>query len=165
MHDKSVVIPVILKGLSEGLPEYQAAKNAGVEWSTFWIWKDQDPALSLRVEEAKRSRVGIIEDALYKSAMKGNVTACLTLLRKESRQWRELLDGSIVPNNPQDASRLTNAAAAGAAAVLGMLAGDKREKLRAAMRREGMIIDVNQALPDPHHKNGNGTNGNGASHS
>lgn len=159
---KAEVIDAILRDVSEGLPEYQAAKNAGISWATFWNWKEYDPTIYARVEEAKRGRVSLVEDALYKAALKGNVTACLTILRKESKQWREMLDGSLAP--APDPSRIASAAAAGAVSVLQMLSSDKREKLKAIMRKDGMIIDVNPAHPNQighNGKNGNGTNGNG----
>lgn len=160
---RSEKVEQILEALREGLPEYQAAKNAGITWATFWNWKEADPGLYARVEDAKRARVGLLEDALYKAAMKGSVTACLTLLRKESKQWREMLDGQIVPSNDPGTQRaaIAGAAAAGVATVLAMLAPEKRERLRVLMRQQGMIV-----LPPPstngHHHNGNGTNGNGA---
>lgn len=161
--DREIKIEQILEGLKEGLPEYQAAKNAGITWNTFWNWKEADPGLRLRVEDAKRARIGILEDALYKAAMKGNVTACLTLLRKHSREWKEELDGSILPSRSsgQEVVAIASAAAAGAASVLKMLTDEKRDKLKAAMRREGMIIDVNPAPPEIGRNGANGTNGNG----
>ena len=155
MHDKESAIEVLLKALKEGKPEYVACQAAGIAHSTWWEWKQDDPGLNARVDSARRSRVILLEDALYKTALKGSVTACLVLLRKESKQWRELLDGQIVPGGEMAA--LGHAAAAGAAAVIAMLTPEKRLKIKQAMYREGLL-----ELPPPS-INGNG-NGSGPGH-
>lgn len=150
MHDREQAIEILIEHLKKGQPEYASCQAAGIDVSTLWHWKKDIPGLVERIAEAKRSRVTLLEDALYRVALKGSVTAILTLLRKESKEWKELLDGQIVPRNPEGQAAAIGAAA-GAAAVIAMLAPEKRERLRLAMKREGMIIE----LPPP------GTNGNG----
>ncbi len=151
-QEKDNIIEKVLEGLRNGLPEYKAAVDGGASYPTWWRWRQEIPGLNERTTEAKRGRIVLLEDALYKAALKGSVTAALTLLRKESKEWRELIDGQIVPAAGNQAA-LAGAAAAGASAVLMMLSGEKRLRLKKAMYADGML-----ALPQP---GTNGTNGNG----
>lgn len=146
-------IELVLDGLRKGLPEYSAVEHSGISFTTWWRRKNDTPGLAARVQEAKRGRIILYEDALHKAALKGSVTACLVLLRKESREWKELLDGSIAPSG--EAIALGNAAAAGAAAIINMLSQEKRERIKAAMMREDILV-----IPPPS-MNGHSTNGNG----
>ena len=148
MVEKETAIEKVLEALKLGHPEYVACQAGGVAYSTWWTWKRDVPGLSARVDDARGSRVILYEDALHRVALKGSVTACLVLLRKESKMWRELLDGQIVPGGEMAA--LGNAAAAGAAAVIAMLTPERRLRIKQAMYRDGML-----ELPPP------GTNGNG----
>ena len=151
MVEREPAIESILAALKEGQPEYTAAKAGGIGFTCWWEWKQQIPGLKERVDAAKRSRVILYEDALHKAAIKGSVNACLVLLRKESKEWRELIDGQIVPAG--HIAALGEAAAAGAVAVLRMLSPEKKLKLKIAMQREGML-----ELPPPMGSgNGNGT--------
>ena len=151
MVEKDPAIELVLQGLREGLPEYAAAQKGGVSFPTWWNWKCEVPGLKQKVDAAKRSRVILYEDALHKAAIKGSVNACLVLLRKESKEWRELIDGQIVPAG--HIAALGEAAAAGAVAVLRMLSPEKKLKLKIAMQREGML-----ELPPPTVSgSGNGT--------
>lgn len=139
MHDREQAIEILIEHLKKGQPEYASCQAAGIDVSTLWHWKKDIPGLVERIAEAKRSRVPILEDALYRVALKGSVTAILTLLKKESKEWRELLDGSIIPNSAPPSQAAAIGAAAGAAAVIAMLAPEKRERLRLLMRREGLL--------------------------
>lgn len=156
VENREEAIEKILVALREGQPEYNAARAGGIEYSRWWDWKQDTPGLQQRVNAARKSRIVLYEDALHKAAIKGSVTACLVLLRKESREWRELLDGTIEPNPGMMA--MGQAAAAGAAAIINMLSEEKRLRIKAAMARENLLV-----LPPPS-MNGNGSNGNGASH-
>ena len=161
IHDRPKCIPIIIQGLREGLTEVQACSNAGVPWHTFYDWKREMPGLDERVEAAKKSRIVVLEDALYKAAMKGSVTAIMILMRKESKKWRELLDGEIVPEGGAGRAAALGAVA-GASAVLSMLAPEKRKELKLAMAKKGMLR-IDGPVIDVSTTNGhaNGTNGNG----
>lgn len=154
MVNREEAIEKILEALREGKPEYVAAQEGGIVFKTWWQWRQEMPGLTERAAQAKRGRVILYEDALHKAALKGSVTACMVLLRKESKEWRELIDGSIAPMNP-GVQALGEAAAAGAAAIINMLSAEKKLRIKAAMSREGLL-----ELPPPG-INGNGSNGNG----
>ena len=157
--DKEKSIAEILDALREGLPEYAAAARGGIVFKTWWEWKTETPGLPERCMQAKKGRIILYEDALHKAALKGNVTACLTLLRKESKEWRELLDGRLAPMDP-NAAAMGMLAAAGAASIINMLSEEKRRRVKLAMAREG-ILEIPPPNMNGHSQNGNG---NGTEH-
>lgn len=153
-EEQNEIIERTLENLRKGMPEYAAAETAGASYPTWFRWREALPGLDARIAEAKRGRIVMYEDALHKAALKGSVTACLTLLRKHSKEWRELIDGSVAPANPA----MEMLAGVGVAAMVAMLPEEKRVKLKQAMYREGLL-----ALP-PGSMNGNGSNGQGPGH-
>lgn len=154
MLDRDPAIEKTLEGLRAGMPEYAACQAANISFPTWWRWRNEMPGLQERVTEAKHGRVILYEDALHKAALKGSVTACMIMLRKHSKEWRELIDGQIAPVNP-DVAAMGMLAAAGAASIINMLSEEKRKRVKLAMMREGIL-----EIPPPY-TNGNGSNGNG----
>lgn len=157
-EQREKVIEKVLLNLRRGLPEYGAAEAAGISFVTWWRWRQEIPGLTERGIEAKRSRIPLLEDALYKAALKGKVSAILALLEKEDKGWRDRAK-DLTPQNP------TFVFSGGAAALVGMLSPEKREKLLGAMITSGLlpehvkeIVDVKPALE----KEGDGQPGAGA---
>lgn len=157
MHERDPMIEKVLEGLRKGLPEYAAAEAAGCSYPTWFRWQDEDPTLKLRKVEAKRYRIPLIEDALYKAALKGSVQACLAILEKEDIDWRNRAK-ELAPQQQ------TFVFTGGAAALLSLLPGEKRQKLLTAMVSQGLlpetVVDIGSNQP----KIGNGDEGNGAGH-
>lgn len=87
-EERLEIIEKTLDNLRHGLPEYKAAVDAGASFETWFRWRESIPGLIERTKDAKRGRVPLIEDALYKAALSGKVLACLAILEKEDIGWR-----------------------------------------------------------------------------
>lgn len=166
MLDRTECIERILENLRRGLPEYAAAEQGGASYPTYFNWKKSDPGFAERIKAAKLARIPLIEDALYKIALKGSVTACLAILEKEDKDWRDRAKDLA----PQQTVFNFNGKSA---VMIGMLTPEKRQKLVSGLVTAGLlpqgVIDI-AAAQDPQDKsktNGNGShgaNGNGAHH-
>ena len=64
-----------LERLREGMRRGKAAQAVGVDRSTVWRAVQEDPEFAAAVDQAELDACEIIEDALFESAKKGNVTA------------------------------------------------------------------------------------------
>lgn len=74
----------------DGLTDAQIARNIGIGRTTFYKWKNEHPefanALVLSKDVADRE----IENALYKAAKKGNITAMIYWLKnRKPEEWRD----------------------------------------------------------------------------
>lgn len=73
-----------------GLSEKQIAKNMGISYSTFRVWRDKFPALSAALKKNKEIVDMEIENALYKAAISGNIAAQIFWLKnRRPDKWRE----------------------------------------------------------------------------
>lgn len=69
----------------------QALIAARVNRSTYYKWLKIDENFRIDVDGAKGSRIGVVEDALYKNAKKGNVTAQIFFLcNRDPAKWRNV---------------------------------------------------------------------------
>lgn len=100
------LIRVILKSIKKGSSINAACKAASLDVSTFWHWRRKDGRLDELVKSIYESRVAIVEDALYKSALDGNVTAQIFFLKNRAMdRWRDKqeqevsFDGDFNVNN------------------------------------------------------------------
>lgn len=146
-HDKDSTIPKFLESLRSGQPEYNAAQAAGISLDTVWHWKREVPGFSEQIAEAKLTSVSMVEDALYKTALKGSVQAQLAWLEKHDKGWRDRLKDSVPQN--------TIVLAMGPAALLERLNPEKRARLLAHVRQLKSIASEGT--------NGNGSHSNGTS--
>lgn len=151
MVDRSEAIETVLESLRKGTTEYAAAENAGVSFVTWWRWRQEMPGLTERAADAKRARIPLIEDALYKAALKGSVTACLTILEKEDPEWRQRAKDL----RPQQNVLILNGAAGN---IVAMMNPEAKQKFLGALHIAGLIpeqvIDVTPSQNG--HSNGNG---------
>lgn len=123
LEQRLEIIEKVLDGIREGLPEYQAAKNAGISFPTWFRWRKETPGLELRQSQAKQYRIPLIVDALYKAALKGSVMACLAILEKEDPDWHR---------NARDlsgAAAMEKLAGTTAAALIASMSPEKRQKV------------------------------------
>lgn len=103
---------ILLEGWArDGLSDEQIAKNMGIAKSTLYEWKDKYSDFSNALKKSKEVVDFEVENALYKSAMEGNVTAQIYWLKcRRKEKWGEEKDqGSegktkitIVNNLPKD---------------------------------------------------------------
>jgi hypothetical protein len=80
----------ILESLKNGGSIVAACKAASVDPSTFWRWRKADTVLDEDARQAIQSRIMVVEDALYKSALGGNVTAQMFfLMNRDPDTWKD----------------------------------------------------------------------------
>lgn len=82
---------ILVENLANGLSITQACQNAGIDRRTYYNWS-QDPNIRKEIEEAKDSRLQIVEDALYKKAVEGNPTCLIFYLcNRAPEKWKSIL--------------------------------------------------------------------------
>ena len=80
----------VLKSMRDGSSLLGACTAARVKTASFWAWMEADPKLKAAYFGIKRSRIGMVEDALYKNAMEGNVIAQIFFLKNRAPiDWRD----------------------------------------------------------------------------
>jgi len=86
----------ILESLKAGTSFTKACKAAEVDTSTFWLWRQADKRLNEKVLEVLDSRTQIVEDALFKSALGGNITAQIFWLKNRAPdRWKDRYEGQV----------------------------------------------------------------------
>lgn len=88
---KKDVKPAIIVSLKNGATVAAACQGANIVRSTFYQWYKQDPAFGKKVDEAQESRVQHVEDALYKNAITGSLTAQIFFLcNRAPEKWKNV---------------------------------------------------------------------------
>jgi len=82
---------VLVEGWArDGLTDLQIAKNIGVAMSTFCDWKNKHPEFSEALKRSKEVADFEVENALFKKAKMGDVTAQIFWLKnRKPKQWRD----------------------------------------------------------------------------
>ncbi len=79
-----------LENIRQGQLKGKAAKNVGVDRTTVFKHARKDPEFAKAIEEAEMSLVEVVEDALYKTAVGGNVTAQQVILyNRAPDRWKD----------------------------------------------------------------------------
>ena len=74
----------------DGLTEEQIARNLGISYSTFKDYKNKHSALLTALKKGKEVVDYEVENALYKAAMNGNVSAMIFWLKnRKPSQWKD----------------------------------------------------------------------------
>ena len=99
---------ILLEGWArDGLSLEQIAKNIGINECTIYDWKKKETKISEALKKGKEVVDFEVENALYKSAMEGNVTAQIYWLKcRKKEKWGE----KGTPNNNDVNERITNIA-------------------------------------------------------
>lgn len=79
-----------LIALREGASIVDACKGAQISRNALYEWRYQDPANRELMDKILDARSMVVEDALYKSAVKGNTTAQIFWLVNRTNRWRNL---------------------------------------------------------------------------
>lgn len=85
---------ILLEGWArDGLTKEQIAHNIGIGRTTLYEWEQKEPNIA-NVLKRNREIVDFeVENALYKSAMSGNVTAQIFWLKnRRKEQWRDKVE-------------------------------------------------------------------------
>jgi len=80
MYIKRQKIHTILEALKVGNSFRNACKMAGIDASTFWLWRKKNKRLNSIVLAIVDSRIQFVEDAVFKAACEGNTTAMIFFL-------------------------------------------------------------------------------------
>lgn len=74
----------------DGLTEVQIAENIGISARTLLNWKKRSIPIFLALKKGKEVSDYQVENALFKSALEGNVTAQIFWLKnRKPEQWRD----------------------------------------------------------------------------
>lgn len=83
----------IIEWHSNGVSDRQIAENLGISYTTFKKYKKEKSDLSTALKKSGSDRIKVVENAMFKAAVGGNVTAQIFLLAN----W----DPKKYKNNPQ----------------------------------------------------------------
>lgn len=74
----------------DGLTDEQISQNMGISSDTLIQWKKRFPEISESLKRGKEVVDYIVENALFKSAIEGNVTAQIFWLKnRKPKKWRD----------------------------------------------------------------------------
>ena len=79
----------VLRSLKDGAAMHTACEQASINIVTFWKWRKKKKRLAEIVEAIYESRIQNVEDALYRNALTGNVTAQIFFLKNRSDKWQD----------------------------------------------------------------------------
>lgn len=83
-------LKAIFKSIKSGNSISAACKAAQLDVSTLWDWRQINPRLDAKILKMIDGRVQMVEDALFKTALEGNVTAQLAFLfNRADYRWRD----------------------------------------------------------------------------
>lgn len=88
---------ILLEGWARsGLTDEQIAHNMGIGKTTFYDWKQKSPNFANALKKTKEVVDFEVENALYKNAINGNVTAQIFWLKnRKKKEWREKVEYEV----------------------------------------------------------------------
>lgn len=95
MHNKPEKLRLITESLRQGVLLTQAISDAGIRsHKTIADWIKKDPRINKLIKSAQElcasHRLRVVEDALYKNAQAGNVTAQIFFLKNQDpSNWKD----------------------------------------------------------------------------
>lgn len=96
MYKKSRILKQIRKNLGDGGALYNSAKAAGISIMTLWLWRKKWRRIDNYINTIMESRVSLVEDALYKNALKDNITAQIFFLKnRASDKWKDRMPEEV----------------------------------------------------------------------
>ena len=99
--DEAKVKPVLIVSLENGSTVAATCVGAGISRDTFYRWCKEDPKFGEKVEAAQESRVQHVEDALYKNAINGVLTAQIFFLcNRAPDKWKNVQKVEASFNGP-----------------------------------------------------------------
>lgn len=92
---------VLVEGWArDGLTDEQIAHNIGISRSTLSEWKNKYPDFSDALKRSKEVADYEVENALFKKAKMGDVTAQIFWLKnRRPEKWRDKADMTLTPSN------------------------------------------------------------------
>lgn len=81
---------IIIESIRNGATLTKACAEASITRQTFYRWIKIAKSFKRDVEEAIEGQIGVVEDALYKAAVEGNVVAQkFFLCNRASDKWKD----------------------------------------------------------------------------
>lgn len=77
----------IRENLKNGGGLHTSCKAAGIAVTTLWGWRKKWRKVDNYINRILESRVQLVEDALYKAAITGNITAQIFFLKNRGKGW------------------------------------------------------------------------------
>lgn len=89
-RNKREIKNALTNSLRQGSNIVKACQNANIDRVTFYRWLDADVHFRQAVYFAKKSRVHMVEDALYRTAVEGDVNAIkFFLTNRDPEKWKD----------------------------------------------------------------------------
>lgn len=86
---KSRVLKKIRENLANGGGLHNSCQAAGVNFTTVWGWRKKWKRIDNYINKILEGRIQLVEDALYKSALKGNIVSQIFFLKNRAPdKWR-----------------------------------------------------------------------------
>lgn len=90
-NETTIIKKSIIENLSQGNSVEGTCKKVKINKTTFYEWVKKDKQFAEDVEKARLSQVVVVEDALFKKAKAGNVTAIIFFLCNRSpEKWKNV---------------------------------------------------------------------------
>ena len=85
---------ILLEGWSrDGLTQEQIAHNMGIGLTTLKEWRKKEPTIEATLKKGREVADYEVENALFKNALDGNVTAQIFWLKnRKKNQWRDKVE-------------------------------------------------------------------------
>ncbi len=90
MYKKGFKLKSIISSLKKGNTVEEACRQAGINQSTLWKWRQKEDRIDGMIYRAIESRIQLVEDALFNSAIKGVPAAQIFFLKnRKPDRWKD----------------------------------------------------------------------------
>ena len=85
---------------TQGLYIKDIAAKMGISVTTVYDWMNKDPKIAASIKKGRDKSIDMVENALFKSAINGNVTAMIFYLKNRApERYKDRVDNNINTNN------------------------------------------------------------------
>lgn len=84
---------------TQGLYIKDIAAKMGISVTTVYDWMNKDPKIAAAIKKGRDKSIDMVENALFKSAINGNVTAMIFYLKNRApERYKDRVDNNINTN-------------------------------------------------------------------
>lgn len=81
---------------TQGLYIKDIAAKMGISVTTVYDWMNKDPKIAAAIKKGRDKSIDLVENALFKSAINGNVTAMIFYLKNRApERYKDRVDNNI----------------------------------------------------------------------
>ena len=85
---------------TQGLYIKEIAAKMGISVSTVYDWMNKNPEIAAAIKKGRDKSIDMVENALFKSAINGNVTAMIFYLKnRATERYKDRVDKNISTDN------------------------------------------------------------------